>query len=244
MALPFEVRAEAKAPVTPEQAWQAITTGSAVDGWFMGANEIEPGLGGAVRTALPGFTMEARITEWDPPHRFASTSPEGDDGRLMTLAYEIEGHGGSTTIRMVHSGFLPDDDWEQEFEALKIGDPAYLQKLIQYLTYFRGRDSTPVSAWGPKVDRDTAWQTFRRVMGLTAPVREGDPVRFTPAGLPPIDGVVDYVSSDFLGVRTSDALYRFIHGMGTVALGHHLFKQVDQQEAQQKWESWLAGLFA
>ena len=41
---------------------------------------------------------------------------------------------------------------------------------------------------------------------------DGDQVRLTPEGFEPIEGVVDHVSPSFLGVRSNDALYRFIYG--------------------------------
>jgi hypothetical protein len=87
---------------------------------------------------------------------------------------------------------------------------------------------------------------FRRGLGLSDEVAEGDLVRLTPDGFPPIDGVVDCVSRSFLGVRSSDALYRFIWGFTGVAMvGHHLFSDgVDQAEAERAWQSWLTRLFA
>jgi hypothetical protein len=122
----------------------------------------------------------------------------------------------------------------------------YFHQLAQYLTYFRGRTATPVDVYGPQVpDREHAWEVFRGGLGLTGAVAQGDQVRLTPEGFPPLDGVVDYVSPSFLGVRTSDGLYRFIYGFdGTVVLGHHIFSKVDQKETEQAWQSWLAGLFA
>jgi uncharacterized protein YndB with AHSA1/START domain len=245
MARPFEVRTEIETEATPEQAWDAITTGPGMDGWFMGRNEVEPRMGGAARTTIPGFTMESTVTGWDRPRRFVIESARAEDGRSMAFEYLIEGRGGKTVVRLVHSGFLPDDDWEQEFEALKIGDPAYLQKLGQYLKYFRGRTATPISAYGPQVERDRAWTVFKKALGLTGDAVEGTRVQSSLEGLPPIDGVVDYVSPDFLGVRTSDALYRFIHGLGgTVVLGHHIFSNVDQKATEQAWQTWVNQAFA
>lgn len=245
MAHPFEVRAEQTVNATPEQVWEAVTTGAAMDGWFMGESEIEPRLGGAVRTQLPGFTMDSTITTWEPPHRFANTSPEADDGRLMTFAFEIEGQaGGTTLLRLVHSGFLPGDDWEQEYDALKIGDPAYLAKLVEYLEHFRGRTAAPLSLWGPQVGRERAWSEFKTALGLAGEPVVGQPARFRADGLPDLDGEIDYVSHDFLGLRTADGMYRFIHGMGTVALGHHIFAPVDRAATERAWQAWLDRTFA
>jgi hypothetical protein len=57
---------------------------------------------------------------------------------------------------------------------------------------------------------------------------------------------VDFVSPHFIGVRSNDALYRFIHGFeGTVMAGHHLFADgVDQREAEDAWRAWLERVFA
>jgi uncharacterized protein YndB with AHSA1/START domain len=246
MAEPFEVRKELELDASPDDVWEAIATGPGVDAWFMGRNEIEPREGGAVRTTLPGWSLESTVVVWDPPHRFVHRTEEGEDGRLMVFEYVVEGRErGSTVIRFVHSGFLPGDDWEDEYDALRSGDPMYLHKLGQYLKYFRGRTATPVSAWGPRVDRNRAMTVFRDALGLIGTVAEEDEVRSAPVALSTIDGVVDFVSQDTLGVRTSDGIYRFIHGLGgTVVLGHHIFSEVNQQEIERAWQSWLDRSFA
>jgi uncharacterized protein YndB with AHSA1/START domain len=245
MAHPFEVSGEIESDATPEQAWEAVTTGQGLDAWFMGTNDVEPRLGGAVRTSLPGFTLESTITVWDPPHRFVSQTPEAGDGRLTAFEYLIEGRGGRTVIRFVHSGFLPGEDWETEYDALKEGDPAYLFKLGEYLRYFRGRVATPVQAFGGKVGRERAWELLKRDLGLKGEVAVGQAVKAAPEGLAPIDGVVDFVSPAFLGVRTSDGIYRFIHGFeGSMVLGHHIFSKVDREATERAWQNWLDRLFA
>ncbi len=121
----------------------------------------------------------------------------------------------------------------------------YLDKLVQYLTHFRGRYAVPVEAFGPtEPDRARAMAAFRRGLGLPDEVGVGDQVQLTPDGLPAIDGVVDYVSPHFLGVRSDDALYRFIHGFdGSTLVGHHLFADgVDREQAERMWTAWLGGI--
>jgi uncharacterized protein YndB with AHSA1/START domain len=246
MAKPFEVRAQVEVEVTPEQAWEAISTGPGIDSWFMGETEIEPRQGGTARTSLPGFTMESTVTVWDPPHRLVLETPTLDDGRFMAFEYVVESQGGGKTLlRLVHSGFLPDDEWEAEYDALKVGDPMYVRKLGEYLTHFRGQTATPISAFGPQVDRDRAWSTLTRALGVKDDAAIGEPVSFAPEGLPPIDGVVDEVSHETLGVRTSDGIYRFIHGLGgAMVLGHHIFAPIDRPATEQAWQSWLNQTFA
>jgi uncharacterized protein YndB with AHSA1/START domain len=247
MAHPFEVRKEIEVDATPEEVWEAISTGPGLDAWFMGRNEVQPGEGGKVRMTLPSWTLESTITVWDPPRRLVTDTGEGEDGRLMVFEYLIEGREGATTIvRFVHSGFLPGDDWETEYEALKSGDPMYIHKLAQYLKYFRGRTATPIDVYGAQVpDRDQAWSRFRSGLGLTGAVSEGDQVLLTPEDLPPLEGVVDYQSQETLGLRTSDGLYRFIYGLGgTVVLGHHIFTDGDQETTERALKAWLDNTFA
>jgi hypothetical protein len=212
----------------------------------MGRNEIEPREGGKTRWSIGGFTAESTVTAWDPPKRFVSTGPEAPDGSMHQFEYRLEERdGGGTSIQYVHSGMLG-GDWEAEYEAMSEGDPMYFQKLAEYITYFSGRFATPVDAQGPAVDeREHAMSMFRDALGVREDVAEGEPVRLTPEGFPPIDGVVDCVSRSFLGVRSSDALYRFIYGFrGTVMVGHHLFAEgIDQQDVEGAWGSWLSRVF-
>jgi hypothetical protein len=145
----------------------------------------------------------------------------------------------------VHSGMLG-GDWEAEYEAMSEGDPMYLAKLAEYITYFSGRFATSIDAHGPNVpDRDRSLATFRQALGLGDDAAVDDKVRLTPEGLEPIEGVVDYVSPSFLGVRSDDAIYRFIYGFdGSTMVGHHLFAEgVDRRRAEAAWSSWLTRVF-
>jgi uncharacterized protein YndB with AHSA1/START domain len=242
----FELSAEITLNATPEQVWEAITTGPGVDAWFMGRNQVEPREGGSVRTDLGGYVEEATVTAWEPPRRFATRGAEAPDGTFMAFEWLIEGRGqGGTVLRMVQSGVLG-DDWEAEYDALRKGTPMYLRTLAQYLTHFAGRRATPISAFGPQqADEDHVWEALKRGLGLTGTVSEGDQVRFTLDRSTPVQGVVDSVLyPSFLGVRTGDALYRFVGRGGAVAVGHHLFFDLDPKEAEQAWQAWLTRLFA
>jgi uncharacterized protein YndB with AHSA1/START domain len=246
MAHEFELHEEITLDATPEQVWDAIATGPGIDSWFMGRNEVEPREGGEVRFTMAGETSTGAVTAWDPPRRFAHRSPEGEDGTFMAFEYLVEGRGGgSTVLRYVHSGMLG-DDWETEFDALKKGTVMYLRTLATYLAHFPGRTATPVSAWAPpQPDEATAWAGVTRALGLPATVSEGDQARFTLDGGEPVEGVVDSVLyPSFLGVRTNDGLYRFVGRGGIIGVGHHVFADVDQKEAEAAWQAWLAAVFA
>ena len=246
MAHRFEITRDLEVGASPEQVWEAIATGPGMDSWFMGRSQIEPREGGTVRWSIGDYTDESTVTAWDPPRRFASTSSAAPDGSFHQFEYLVEDRGGGrTAIRYEHTGMLG-GDWEAEYDAMTEGDPMYLHKLVQYVTYFSGRFAVSVEALGPKVpDRERAMTMFRRGLGLSGSVADGDQVRLTPEGFEPVDGVVDYVSPHFFGLRASDAMYRFISGFdGTVVIGHHLFAEgVDRDEAEQAWRSWLTLVF-
>jgi uncharacterized protein YndB with AHSA1/START domain len=247
MTHPFEVKGEVTLDATPDEVWEAIATGPGIDTWLMGRNEVEPREGGTTRMTMGDFTQEGTVTAWDPGNRFALRGAEGPDGSIHAFEYLIEGReGGSTVLRFVHSGFMG-DDWEAEYEALQKGWGMYLDKLAEYFTHFRGRRATPISAMvPPKDDEGDVMQRLRDGLGLTGRPSVGDTVRLTPEGFAPIDGVVDCIGGDFLGVRTDDAMYRFIRGYaGGAVLGHHQFAEgVDQQATEQAWQDWLTKLFA
>ena len=137
-------------------------------------------------------------------------------------------------------------DWEAEYEALNKGWDMYLRTIGQYLTYFPGQTATPISAQGPQAPgEEQVWDALKRGLGLSGTVSEGDRARFTLAGTAPVEGVVDSVlSPTFLGVRTSDGLYRFVGRGGAVGVGHHVFDAgVDQERAELAWRTWLTALF-
>jgi uncharacterized protein YndB with AHSA1/START domain len=248
MGRAFDIRNEIAVDATPEQVWQAIATGPGIDSWFMGRNEVEPREGGTVTMTVAGAPMISTVTAWEPRHRFAHRSGEAEDGTFHAFEYLIEGRdAGSTVVRLVHSGFLGNDDWAAEYDGLTKGDRMYAYKLAAYLDHFVGQVATAtVMVFGPQVpDPERAWTTLRTGLGLAGPVQEGDPVRLTPAGLDPIEGVVDYATPEFLGVRSKDGLHRFMHGyQDTVVVEQQLFgSDLDAGQIEQAWQAWLAVVF-
>jgi uncharacterized protein YndB with AHSA1/START domain len=241
----MELRKEIILEATPEQVWEAIATGPGIDAWFMGRNQVEPREGGRTSMTIGEHTEEATVTAWEPPRRFAYRGGSRDTG-FMAFEWLIEGRDdGTCLLRLVQSGVLG-DDWETEYDALARGWDMYLHQLRQYLAHFRGRTATPVMAMAPGVaDPDQVWPRLRQALGLSGPPTEGDKVRLIPEGLDPIEGVVDWVSTDSFGVRGDDALYRFIRGFdGSVAVGHHLYADdVDAKEVEGAWQAWLSRQF-
>ena len=240
----FAQHNEAAVPASPDEVWAAIATGPGLDSWFMGRNQVTAD---TVRTVFGEYRPELEISEQDPAHRFAYRSGRAPDGRFIAYEFLIEGRaGGSTVLRTVTSGFLPGDDWADEFEAMTLGGELYFRTLVEYLTHFAGRFAVPVTAFGPP---GTSWSRDRsllcRGLGLAEPPGPGDPVRFT-GEIGPGDGVVYVANAHAIGLRTPDALYRVMRGFGKpVIAAHHLFgADAEPDQARQAWEAWLSRTLA
>lgn len=244
----FEVREEITLAATPEEVWQAIATGPGIDSWFLGHTEVEPREGGRNRMTLGGQAQESTVTAWEPGRRFAFRGDTDPDGGFMAFEYLIEGReGGSTVLRFVHSGLLG-DDWEAEYEALRVGDRLYLQKLAVYLGHFPGRTARGgLFLVGPQnPDSPLMWERFAHVCGVTGEAAVGDGARLDPHphALAPIDGVVEIATHPhFLGVRTRDGLHTLIHGYNDMVVVEYTdFGGADLADIEDAWQSWLDGL--
>jgi uncharacterized protein YndB with AHSA1/START domain len=246
----FEVDKEIELHATPDQVWEAIATGPGMDAWFMGRNEIEPHEGGRTQMTMGGFTEEGTVTAWEPGRRFAFRSEENpDDGTFMAFEYLIEGRaGGSTVLRLVHNGILG-DDWEDQYDALSVGDYMYLRKLAAYLKHFPARISTyNMFLPGPQVvGKERVWSAFADVFGVAETVGAGDRGRLAVPGLAPMAVIVEFAERPiYLGARTADGLYALIHGYrdAVVAEYHNFSAAVDEKDIERAWQAWLTQTFA
>jgi hypothetical protein len=138
-------------------------------------------------------------------------------------------------------------DFDLELDACRRHTAFYYHSLGEYLGHFRGRDATYISVDAPAASADGGFALVRAALAIPDDADVGDEVTLTPAGLEPIEAVVDYATPVFLGVRSADALYRF-YGRDAwgwpVGAAHHLFgARVDKDAAQRAWDRWLQSLF-
>ena len=242
MSRPVEVTREVDLPAAPGDVWTAITADTAA--WqFPTGMEIPAG-------AEP--PEGAPITTWDPPHRLV-VRMEAPDGTFNALDYSIEARdGGTAHLRYVHSGILA-DGWEDQYDAIGGHTDFYLHTLGEYLAHFNGRAVTyvgqpssgiegPESAGAPD-----AMDTLRAALGASD-ARVGDEIHADLGDAGALDGVVDYATPEFLGVRAEDGLYRFFgrnHYGGVVGMSAHLFADgVDAAAREAQLKAWLDGVFA
>jgi len=243
MSREFEVAREIDLPASPEDVWTAITADTAA--WqFPTGMEIPAG-------AEP--PEGAPITTWDPPRRL-TVRMESPDGTFNALDYAIEAReGGTAHLRYVHSGILA-DEWEDQYDAIGAHTDFYLHTLGQYLEHFNGRRVTyvgqpssgiegPAAAGAPE-----AMDTLRAALGLSPDAAVGDAVRAQLGDAGTLEGVIDYSTPEFLGVRAEDGLYRFFgrnHFGSVVGMSAHLFVEgVDAAARETQLKAWLDGVYA
>ena len=240
MGKPFEVRWEGELPASPAAVWDAITRHA--DG-YLWRIDYEPRIGGAERGLTPGG---GTVTAWEPHRHFATSTLPGAE-EANALDFRLEPLGPVTYLRYTHRGELPADDFDRQLDACRRHTAFYQHSLGQYACHFAGRAAVHVSADGPEASAQGGFAALRRALGVPADALAGDPVRLTPAGMAPIDGVVDYATDRFLGVRGPDALYR-VYGRDAwgwpAGVAHHLFADdTDPAESERAWGDWVAGVF-
>ncbi|HEY8581320.1 MAG TPA: SRPBCC domain-containing protein [Capillimicrobium sp.] len=243
MVKQFEVRWEGALPAAPQDVWDAITRRA--DG-YLWAIDYEPWVGGAERGLTAG---RGTVTAWEPPRRFATrTRPETERDGLNEIAYALEPlNGGATLLRYRHRSEVPAEDFDVQLAMCRAHTSFYQHSLGQYACFFAGREPVYVSVEAPAPSVDGGFARLRAALGVPADAVAGDPVRLEPDGLEPIDGVIDYATGPFLGIRTADALLR-LYGRDTwgwpAAVAHHLFAPgADPATSRQAWERWVAGVF-
>jgi hypothetical protein len=229
MGKQFEIRREVELPATPEEVWEAVATGPGTASWLF---PEEPG---------PNDLVES-----DRPHRYAVRT-EGEGGYFNAIEFVIEAReGGTAVLRYVHSGVFEEEGWDDQFDAVDGHTEFYLHTLGQYLEHFSPRTASyvgggPGGLQGPEASMTPdAFEKLKRELGASS---EGDRVSL-PNGAG--DGVVDYATDKFLGVRTGDALYRFFGRNafgGPVGMSIHHFGDVDVDAATRDWSEWLNGVY-
>jgi uncharacterized protein YndB with AHSA1/START domain len=243
MSREFEITREVDLPASPDDVWTAITADTAA--WqFPTGLEIPAG-------AEP--PEGAPVTTWDPPHRLV-VRMEAPDGTFNALDYAIEAReGGTAHLRYVHSGILA-DEWEDQYDAIDGHTDFYLHTLGQYLEHFNGRPVTYVGQpsagiEGPEAaGTPDAMDALRSALGVSSDAGVGDEVHASLGDAGSLDGVIDYSTPEFLGVRTADGLYRFFgrnHYGSVVGMSAHLFVDgVDAAAAEAALKAWLDGVYA
>ena len=90
--------------------------------------------------------------------------------------------------------------------------------------------------------------TLRAALGIGDGAAVGDAVHADLGAAGSLDGVIDYLTPQFIGVRTDDGLFRFFGRNafgGVVGLSAHMFRDdVDAARAEAALKAWLDAVYA
>lgn len=159
--------------------------------------------------------------------------------------------GGTCVVRVVHSWFASTDEWDNQFEQHEHGWKSVFRILRLYLTHWTGQRCSAFQLMSTsKEDVSKTWEALTRPLNL-AGAALGQRVS-SPAGAPPLAGVVESVGPDQwpeLLVRLDDPAPG-IAALFTLAMGGQVFVMLrfflfgDQApdaapRAESAWQAWL-----
>lgn len=156
--------------------WKAVTEGQGITRWFAPEAEVVPGPEGSIRVSWgPGMEGTARpFTVWEEGKRVAWTEDYG--GRPKVIELILEGSGGKTKLRLVHSGFSADASFDGEYESTHGGWHMFLAMLRHGLEQHALEPAEPVWKFTmvPVPQPELAPKLAAQFSG---PIEEGAPFR-------------------------------------------------------------------
>lgn len=167
----FELAVEIDA--APDAVWAALTEARELERWFPLRAEVEARPGGRYFLSWENeWQDEGRIQIFEPNrHLRTSWSGEGKHrAARLAVDYHLEGRGGRTVLRLVHSGFGRDASWDQELDGVSVGWNFELRSLRHYLERHRGKDRHVVYLLRKTgLERAEAWRELVGVLGARVP---------------------------------------------------------------------------
>jgi hypothetical protein len=224
----FEIVYDTELPGTPERVWEAVTAGTPA--WMFPTDQWP----------------DVKTVQEYPTHLVSRM--DGPDGWFNQLEHVLEPlEGGRARLHYVHSGIFA-DNWDGQYDGASRHTEFYLHTLGQYLQYFDGRPVVFTDIQAPAASQAAdGFARLRRALGVESS-GQGSPVERELDGVGRLSGEVDFSNEHFLGIRTSDALYRFFgrNAFGApVGMTVHDFSGAGDAETTAKaWGNFLEKVYA
>jgi len=186
---------------SPEDVFRAVTDGTELAKWLAPearGTAPEGGKKGSIWISWgEGMSVEHEIDIFDAPKRVRHPSGKNAETKAPLYAdWSIEARdGGTTTLRLVHSGFSVGADWDNEYESHARGWKLMLENLRQYFARHKHEPAIHIPFMS-KVEspHGSIWKTLLGKLGLPAAAKVGDAFRFTTPKGDVLTGVVDHVT--------------------------------------------------
>ena len=135
-----------EAPV--DQVWEALTTSRGLASWFAESAEAQTGLEAPVSLSWgKDMTWTTHIKAFEPEKHLRWSDPPYEEGGLpMAVDFFLHAEGGQVRLRLVHSGFGEDENWDEQYDGTEAGWLFFLYNLNHYLRYHPGVQRTMIRA--------------------------------------------------------------------------------------------------
>jgi uncharacterized protein YndB with AHSA1/START domain len=230
-----EMEIEIAAPAA--EVWKAISTAQGIASWFAPCTAVEPGVGGKVFIKWgEGMEGTQRIEIWEPERQLRIGHDRGEPAPPSVVDYFIEGRGGTTVLRMVHSGFGEDANFDSEFDATGAAWPVFL-KMMKHSVERGIAGCRNVTVFRmPSEPRETAWQKLSARMGgaVDGLVRHSDPRGYLCCEFPSKGGAMLAVFCENCGSVAAVTITWLLYDVA----------ETEAERMRQEWTSLVDSAFA
>lgn len=255
--------------------WKALTEAEELKRWFPLDAAVNAAPNAEIRLSWgEGHTWKFKIAEavqhkylklvYQHGSDFPELGPDKQhseqlittDPRELTLEYFLETGQGQTFLRLVHSGFSSDTDWDEEYSSVSRGWHSEMQSLKHYLKYHLGRNrmvAWPKTSLPENISVGEAWDRLLNGAGSSFTMQGQEYRYLSPAGDSREGSVLFWNPPwDFSGTvrQLNNAMLRICietfgrHREASVWLSAYDLPSATVEAFQQEWENRLHELFA
>jgi uncharacterized protein YndB with AHSA1/START domain len=162
--------------------WDALTDPAQLANWFPPISSGSSAVGGKLLISWgPSMEWTTTVVAAEPNRHVRWVD---DPSQPLAVDWTIDGRGGKTVVRLVHSGWSAESTWDDQFDATNAGWSYFLFNLRHYLERHRGVRRAMVSERRPTTMSHAAlWERLTGPEGFAvsavghAKVRAGDRAR-------------------------------------------------------------------
>ena len=165
------VQVEVRVDAPVDAVWAAVTDPEEIRRWFpLDARGDGATVGGVVEVTWGDDAWWGlRVAEAQPGRhlRLHDAEPPAEGQPLLFVDIHLSGEVGGTVVRLVHSGFGPEDTWDAYLDGLDAGWGYFLRNLKVYLERHHGVPRVMAWARSPvKGSRADIWEALLGVYGV------------------------------------------------------------------------------
>ena len=270
--MPRKVEIAIPVDATPEQIWKVLTDAEELKKWIAPIVEVNPGKGGTMMISWGGGEEGTGVFDvWEPGEHLRSLwqpskgtiktlEAAGISGPMqMAIEWTIETKDGQTVLRLVHSGFGDEKEWDGEFNGTTVGWAIFIRSLRHIVSRHFGEPviglmhMVPTSGGKPEL-----WSAVMSAKGLQKSgrlegLKEGDRYSVITGAGDTMEGVVDMIDRSKGLILTVESLNNALFGFsimeyqgmtmlnwGAIVTG---MTAGEAENVKQHWAAFLNDLF-